>query len=519
MSFSSIEFLIFFPVVAAVFFIISHAWRWAWLLITSIFFFGYLYYTTYDPVRIPYYIFIVLAVVSVVSIDYILGIAIESRRQNEKAVSKILLVTGIIYPLVLLLIFKYLNFLDSVVADCASLLNLQYPKHILQFMAPIGISYYTFQSISYLIEVYRGTIRAERHFGILTLYFIFFPKLIIGPIERPQNLIPQFYHEQKFEYQRIVNGLKLMAWGFFKKLVIADRLAIVVNEIFNNPNDYWGVYFIIAACFFSIQIYCDFAGYTDIAIGAGEVFGFRLMENFKRPFLAPSIADLWRRWHISLVSWFRDYVYIPLGGNRVTKLRWQYNMFLTFILSGIWHGANWTFLIWAALNGFYVLLSDWTGAFRKKIRALLHFEKFPRVHLWMGRLITFILFSFAAIFFRANTTSDALYIVRHLFTKVGATVLAAFRLDFSRVKSLLIVPTKNTIFGFSKPAFTSEMILIVSGLAVLLMLEAIQEKTRLRSLISGKPWYLRWSLYVLLLYSILFLGVFANQQFLYFKFR
>lgn len=519
MSFTSIEFLVFLPLAAAIFFIIPHARRWIWLLATSVFFFCYVYYTTYDPARIPYYVFIFLSVVSVILIDYVLGISIESRRQTEKIKSRVLLVIGIIYPIVLLILFKYLNFFDSVVADCAAILHLHYPRHVLELIAPIGISYYTFQSISYLIEVHRGTIKAERHLGILSLYFIFFPKLIIGPIERPQNLIPQFYREQKFEYRRVVDGMKLMAWGFFKKLVIADRLAIVVNEVFNSPHDYWGIYFIIGACFFSIQIYCDFSGYTDIAIGAGEVFGFRLMENFRRPFLAPTIADLWRRWHISLVSWFRDYVYIPLGGNRVSKLRWQFNMFLTFILSGIWHGANWTFLIWAALNGFYVLVSDWTAPIRHTFRTLLHFEKFPRIHLWMGRLFTFLLFSFAAIFFRANSTYDALYIVRHLFTRVGATMLAFIRLDFIMVKSLLIVPTKNTIFGFSKPAFSSEMIMTVGGLAALLFIEVLQEKTRLRTLISGKPWYLRWSLYILLLYSIFFLGVFANQQFLYFKFR
>lgn len=518
MSFSSLEFLIFFPIVVIVFFLLAHKWRWMWLLATSCFFFCYFYYTTFDPAKIPYYSLLILSFLSVIIIDYILGISIENIKASGRGSTKPLLVLGIILPLILLFIFKYFNFIDTTIFDIARLLRLHYPQHVLKLIIPVGISYYTFQSISYLIEINRGTLKAERHFGIFSLYFLFFPKIVAGPIERPHKLIPQFYQEQKFDYQRITNGLKLIAWGFFKKLVIADRLAIIVNEIYNNTHDYWGIYFIVATVFFSIQIYCDFAGYSDIAIGTGEVLGFRLMDNFRRPFLSPSIAELWRRWHISLITWFRDYVYIPMGGNRVTKQRWRYNMFLTFFLSGIWHGANWTFVLWASLNGLYVLCSDWTSAIRKKLVLATHLDQYPRLHQNIGRINTFLLFSFAAIFFRANTISDALYIVRHLFSGIWDLMYAAASLNFGAFKQQLIIPTKITVFGFSKPAFVSETIIIILALITLLTLELLEEKTKVRALLSQKPWYVRWPLYFMLMYSILFLGIFANQQFIYFRF-
>ena len=223
--------------------------------------------------------------------------------------------------------------------------------------------------------MYRGIQKAERHFGIFSLYILFFPKIVAGPIERAQNLIPQFYEEKKFDYARIKDGLLLIAWGLFKKLVIADRAAIVVNEVYGDPYGYPGIYLIIAHLSFIFQVYCDFSGYSDMAIGIAQIMGFKLTDNFRRPYLSSSIAELWRRWHITMISWFRDYVYIPMGGNRVAKWRWQYNTFITFILSGFWHGANWTFITWSALNALHILISIWTAPVRKKLMEICQFEK------------------------------------------------------------------------------------------------------------------------------------------------
>src|SRR5678815_1064118 len=223
------------------------------------------------------------------------------------------------------------------------------PVPFLKIILPIGLSFHTFQAMSYTIEVYRGNQKAERNFGIYALYVMFYPQLVAGPIERPQNLLHQFYENHKFDYERVVNGLKLILWGFFKKLVIADRLALYVGAVYNNPTHHTGLSFIMATIFFAFQIYCDFSGYSDIAIGAAKVMGFKLMTNFNRPYFARSISEFWKRWHISLSTWFKDYLYISLGGNRVSVPRWYFNLFIVFLVSGLWHGANWTYIIWGCL--------------------------------------------------------------------------------------------------------------------------------------------------------------------------
>lgn len=522
MLFNSIEFFIFLPTVVLLFFLLPHRWRWAWLLATSAFFFSYFYYSTYIPGRNPalYYVIAAFSVVSVIVVDYFIAIMIDRSRSTGAGNQKLLLAVGIAYTLILLFVFKYFNFFNQSIAQIASFFSLKYPAKVLDLLVPIGISYYTFHSISYLVDVYRGTTQPERHFGIFSLYILFFPKIVAGPIERPLKLIKQFHEKQDFDYRRAADGLKLMAWGFFKKIVVADRAAMVANEVFNDPHGYWGIYLIIACLCFIFQVYCDFSGYSDIAVGMAQIMGIRLTDNFKRPYLSRSIPELWRRWHITLISWFRDYVYIPLGGNRVGYWRWQYNIMVIFILSGIWHGANWTFIIWAGLNGIYSLASIWTKTLRKKFVALIRLDRLPKLHNAVRIVITFLLFTFAGIFFRANTTSDGFYIISHLFSGFDKLSDILLTMDYQKLKSFLVIQNKVTFLGFAKPAFLPEMITLALTLVIWAAIEIIQENSprRLRDILSERPWYVRWLLYLGMLFVLVFLGVFANQQFIYFKF-
>ncbi|MCL4856946.1 MAG: MBOAT family protein, partial [Flavobacteriales bacterium] len=276
----------------------------------------------------------------------------------------------------------------------------------MELLLPVGISFYTFQTMSYSIDNYNEKIKPERHLGIFALFVTFFPQLVAGPIERASNLLPQFHKKQLFDYDRISNGLGLMLWGLFKKVVIADRLAIVVNEIYNNPNDYNGLTLVVGTIFFAFQIYCDFSGYSDIAIGAARVLGFDLMKNFNYPYFSKSINEFWKRWHISLSTWFRDYVYIPLGGNRRIKWRWYYNLFITFLISGLWHGANWTFIVWGIIHGTILIIETIT------IKKETSNNKFKNGLLMLK---TFIIVCLSWVFFRANNIQDAFSILTHIF--------------------------------------------------------------------------------------------------------
>ncbi|HEX9151874.1 MAG TPA: MBOAT family O-acyltransferase, partial [Flavobacterium sp.] len=313
-----------------------------------------------------------------------------------------------------LAVFKYYNFLNENLSFLIGSLGYQNKIPFLYILLPIGLSFHTFQAMSYTIEVYRGNYKAEKNFGIYALYVMFFPQLVAGPIERPQNILPQFHIKQYLNYEDLTAGFRLMLWGFFKKIVIADRLAVYVDSVYNNAERHSGITLLIATIFFAFQIYCDFSGYSDIALGTARVMGYRLMLNFRRPYLSRSIKEFWSRWHISLSTWFRDYLYIPLGGNRVSKPRWYLNIFIVFMISGLWHGASWTYIIWGALHGFYQVF----GLLADKLK-----EKIPSLSLKPGPLqiifqigLTFILATFAWIFFRANSVQDAFTIVNGIFT-------------------------------------------------------------------------------------------------------
>src|SRR5689334_249793 len=364
MLFNSVAFLIFFPVVTTAYFLLPHRFRWMLLLAASCYFY---------MAFIPKYIFIVLVTITV---DYFAGLGLERFEGRKK---RWILLSSILTNIGMLAFFKYFNFANENLAMLAKFIGWNYPIHSLSIILPIGLSFHTFQSLSYTIEVYRGHQKAEHHFGYLALYVMYYPQLVAGPIERPQNILHQLHTEQRFEYQRVTDGLKWMAWGMFKKVVVADRMVLFVNPVYNDPTHHSGPALVFATLAFAIQIYCDFSGYSDIAFGSAQVMGVRLMKNFNHPYFADSISEFWRRWHISLSTWFRDYVYIPLGGNRVAKPRWVFNLFITFLISGLWHGAAWTYIIWGALHGSYFVLSALIGPFWKRLSSLARLDRLPRL--------------------------------------------------------------------------------------------------------------------------------------------
>ncbi|MDD4899344.1 MAG: MBOAT family protein [Candidatus Omnitrophica bacterium] len=488
MLFNSVQFLLFFPTVVFLYFFLPHRYRWFLLLSASCFFY---------MVFIPVYI---LVLFTTIAIDYFAGIWIY-RSQGKKR--KIFLVISICSTCIVLFIFKYFDFFIWNFTAIAHFFGWNYSLKLLHIILPIGLSFHTFQSLSYVIEVYRGKQKAETNFGIYSLYVMFFPQLVAGPIERPGHLLHQFYEEHYFEYQRVTDGLKLMVWGFFKKVVIADRLAVVVNAVYNNPQNYSPLWFIIATTFFSIQIYCDFSGYSDIAIGSAKVIGFDLVKNFNRPYFAKSITEFWQRWHISLSTWFRDYLYIPLGGNRVKASRHYFNILVTFLVSGLWHGANWTFVIWGMLHGAYYILESLFKPFKERIEILLRLDRLPILKKITEAAITFSFVTFAWIFFRAESMEKALYIIKTIFNKA---IIEKEILSF-------YIPLWKFLSGW--PNLSLGLLIIGS----LITVELIQRKGSILKMVSNKPVWVRWALYYALLIAVIFGGAFNNsQQFIYFQF-
>jgi D-alanyl-lipoteichoic acid acyltransferase DltB (MBOAT superfamily) len=487
MLFNSLHFLIFFPVVTLLYFLLPYRWRVPMLLAASCYFYMAL---------IPVYILILFFVIVV---DYFAGMLIENAEGHNR---RLFLLASLTANIGVLGFFKYFNFLNTNISEVSQLWGGQPFFSNLNIILPIGLSFHTFQSISYTVEVYRGNHKAERNLSVFALYVLFYPQLVAGPIERPQNLLHQFYEKHDFDYRRVTDGLKLMAWGMFKKVVIADRLGVAVNMVYENPTDYSGLPLIIATYFFAIQIYCDFSGYSDIAIGAAQVMGFRLMDNFNRPYHSKSISEFWKRWHISLSTWFRDYLYLPLGGNRVGKRRWHFNLFFVFIVSGLWHGAAWTFVIWGALHGSYLLVALWTRGSRDKIIRYFNLQQFPTLRKAVAVFVTFNLVSFAWIFFRAQSVQEAFYIVTHLFTwsstVTGKTALVPV--------SLFILDRTELLIAFAAVAFME-------------FVHLIQRHRKMRHFLSKKPFWMRWTVYYVLIMTILLFGKFATKsQFIYFQF-
>lgn len=397
MLFNSLHYLLFFPVVALLYFRTAHAYRWILLLLASCYFY---------MAFIPSYILILFALII---IDYSSGLLIEKIRGSKR---KIVLVISLISNIAGLAFFKYFNFINENIALLAANAGFAYELTYLDIILPIGLSFHTFQSMAYTIDVYRGEQKAEKHLGYYALYVLFFPQMVAGPIERAHSLLPQLKTNHTFNTDDLWRGCFLISWGLFKKVVIADRLALIVNPVYANPENYNGYELLIATYLFAIQIYCDFSGYTSIARGSARVLGINLIENFNNPYFATGISSFWKRWHMSLSGWFRDYVYIPLGGNRKGVPQWAINILLVFMLSGLWHGARWTFVIWGLLHGLYLLAERFL--FRREIFSPTLFRKILSI------FITFNLVTFAWIFFRAQRTSDAFLIIRKIFSEPGS---------------------------------------------------------------------------------------------------
>jgi len=424
MVFNSFEFLIFFPVVTALYFLLPKQLKWAMLLAAS-----YYFYMSWNADLVFLILFTTI-------ISYVSALIIEKKREN-KALTRLCITVTLVASLGVLFFFKYFNFISSSVTGLLTSLGMDVPPVEFNLILPVGISFYTFQTLSYAIDVYRGTVKAERHFGYYALFVSFFPQLVAGPIERPDNLLPQLRADNRPSWRNTIGGLRKMLIGFFKKVVVADMLATYVNSVYNDAAGASGLGVVLATVMFAFQIYCDFAGYTDIAIGCAEIMGIRLMKNFNLPYTAQSIKEFWARWHISLSTWFRDYLYIPLGGNRCSKFRHQLNVMIVFLVSGLWHGAAWSFVIWGALHGSYQIIGYLTKPTRQKLLAKLGVPEDVGWLKFARQCFTFVLVNFAWIFFRANSFADLKLLISKLFTDWSLDA-SYFTVTFSSMNLTLI---------------------------------------------------------------------------------
>lgn len=418
--------------------------------------------------------------------SYLCAILTEKNREHKK----LILTITLIVCLGILFVFKYFNFFFE---SINYLLGNKLHSISLNLLLPVGISFYTFQTLSYCIDVYRGDIKAEKHFGYYATFVSFFPQLVAGPIERPDNLLPQLRKEKEFDYNKAVYGLKLMTVGFFKKIVVADNLAYYVDLVYNDLSYYQGFALVLAAFFFTIQIYCDFSGYSDIAKGSAKLLNIDLMDNFKTPYFSTTIKEFWSRWHISLSSWFKDYVYIPLGGNRCSKLRHYFNLLATFLVSGLWHGANITFVIWGGIHGLLQILED-----------IFHIKKNTKTYsfTWFIRVIlVFMLMSITWVFFRASNLHDALYIFRHMYD--GITNLRSY------------IVSGLYSFGVKAPYLLT---MLAIYLIPLFIIDYINVKHDALTILNNKPMAIRYLAYFVMLLMILLLHYVGEVNFIYFQF-
>ncbi|MEM6718244.1 MAG: MBOAT family O-acyltransferase [Bacteroidota bacterium] len=430
-------------------------------------------------------------------VDYFIGKQLYKTEAKKKR--KLLLYGSLFVNLGFLMYFKYFNFFIESFVDAFNLFGKELQIETLNIILPVGISFYTFQTLSYTIDIYKGKLKPTNDIIAFFTFVAFFPQLVAGPIERASHLLPQFFQKYTFNYAQVKSGITLMLWGLFKKMVIADRLALVVNETYNNVGSYSGIEFIIGTIFFAFQIYCDFSGYSDIAIGISRTMGFDLMKNFERPYFSKSITEFWRRWHISLSTWFRDYVYIPLGGSRNGKYRTYFNLFMVFFISGIWHGAAMTFVIWGAIHGIIIVLEKATGKFRKKAFASMNLTKDNVFGKVFFITITFIIVCFAWIFFRANSLSDSMVIIDQIFSfgSSGKSIVSEI--------------------GLNQVEFYASLGLII----FMLSFEWSHKKWNLSTLLQQQNTLVRWSVYTISAIAIIILGVYGSfneSEFIYFQF-
>ena len=479
MLFNSFAFAVFLPVVFIVYWMMPHKYRWVVLLISS-----YYFYMSWNAAYVCLILFTTL-------ISYMAGILLEKLSDQRK--KKCVLAGTAVLCLGVLFFFKYFNFATKTISDFLRLFAIQMNPITLKLLLPVGISFYTFQTLSYVIDVYKGDVSAEHHFGYYATFISFFPQLVAGPIERTHNLLPQIKEKHSFDYNQAAYGLKLMAWGFFKKIAIADTLSPYVSTVFDAPRNYDGCALALATFFFTLQIYCDFSGYSDIAIGTAKLLGINLMTNFKSPYFSQSIKEFWRRWHISLSTWFRDYVYIPLGGNRVGKIRGAVNLMVTFLTSGLWHGANWTFVVWGGIHGAAQVL--------EKVVVRKEMQKSSGILWWLRVFFVFLFASFAWIFFVSNSIGDAFYTISHMFTGISHPV--------SYIK-----------FGMASVAlFKTDLLFMLVSMLLLAIYDYFSLTKDVIQVVSSKGILVRWTIYVLFaLWLILNVPAVNSSEFIYFQF-
>lgn len=494
MVFNSTQFLIFFPIVVLVYLIIPKRVRYIWLLAAS-----YYFYMCWNKK------YIVLILFSTI-VTYAAGLLIE--KAESVKVKKWIIAGGFTLNLGVLFFFKYFDFALLNINRVLSILHIEAVDDPFNFLLPVGISFYTFQALGYMIDVYRGDCKAIRNPFKYALFVSFFPQLVAGPIERSKNLISQIESmDTKFlmSFDRITKGFAMMVWGMFMKMVIADRAAIFVDNIFEYTYALGTFDGIAGALGFAVQIYCDFGGYSAIALGAAAIMGFDLMENFNTPYFATGIADFWRRWHISLSTWFRDYLYIPLGGNRCSKLKKYRNVMITFLVSGLWHGAAWNYVVWGGLHGFYQIVEDLISPVKEKAEKALRIKTDNFSYKFGNILVTFAFTCFAWIFFRAPSFSEALHYIKRMFTNYNPWIL--FNDDIFR-------------FGLD----IKEMNILIAAVALLLIADIIRYVKGLNPgefLYKQNLWF-RWAVLIILVVVILVYGEygidFDSNSFIYFDF-
>ncbi len=483
MLFNSVEYLFFFPAVVILYFSIPDKWKWVLLLIAS-----YIFYMFW---KMEYVVLIMFTTL----VDYLLGLKLAQNIPKQR--KKLYLLLSIVVNLGMLTGFKYLNFFSESLNGLLGFFNTGVSTPVFNILLPVGISFYIFQSLSYTIDVYRGIAPAEKHLGRFALYVSFFPQLVAGPIERSTSLLPQIVKPSAFNEQRLVSGLKLILWGYFKKLVIADRLSMFVDYVYNNPQQNAGVPIFIATIMFAFQLYCDFSGYTDIARGSARVLGYDLMINFNRPFIAKSLRDFWNRWHISLTTWFRDYLLYSLPyikNNKIIYPLLQLNLFITFLVMGLWHGASWTFVLFGAFNGIMIILEIRTQNIRNRFYAITGINKIVRLKDILATLSTFSTIIFSLYFFRANSIGDSFLLIRNTF-------------DLS---------TLNESFFFMMK--DNELMFGILMVILLLIAEQMHAKYNLVLTLATKPTVFKWTVYLGFSFFVILFGVLNAQKFIYFQF-
>nr|MBQ8253258.1 MBOAT family protein [Lachnospiraceae bacterium] len=501
MVFNSVDFLVFFPVVLIIYFLIPKKLRYFWLLVAS-----YYFYMSWNPK------YAVLIAVSTV-ITYLSGIGLgkagKIKDKKKEILAKKWIVAGsFVTNLGILFFFKYFDFALIQVNRVLGRIGVQMIDKPFDVLLPVGISFYTFQALSYTMDVYRKEIEPEKNLLKYALFVSFFPQLVAGPIERSTKLMKQVQQVHTFRlwnYENITGGAAIMLWGYFMKMVVADRLAICVDMVFGDFASYDAMVLVLAAVLFAFQIYCDFGSYSMIAVGCAKIMGFELMENFNTPYFSTSVKEFWRRWHISLSSWFRDYLYIPLGGNRKGKCRKYLNLMITFLVSGLWHGASFSFVVWGGLHGLYQVIGELTEPVRKKCVEVCRLRTDWFVCKLFRGLVTFALVDFAWIFFRCSSLTESMQYIRCIVAGIGTIPLGAA--------------------SFALPGLTGvELAIAFVSLILLFLVDSVRysKQMLLYEYLNTKKLYLRWGVYIILIACIFLFGIYGPAynatEFIYFQF-